>query len=98
MVRMAAIKPGRGARKAQRIPEAEIVERSGLSRRSVIRLSYSKSWANASLDTISRFSAACGVNVLGRNPIYWFFRSHSGPDATYLTKAQKRAFLRLKNE
>lgn len=98
LVRLMAIVPGRGGRKARRIPEAEIIRRSGLSRRTVIRLSYSQSWGSLTLATTSRFAAACGVNLLGRNPTFHFFRSHSRGDCDYLTKAQKRALERLRQE
>lgn len=98
LCRLMAIVPGRGGRKARRLPEAEIIRRSGLSRRTVIRLSYSQSWRSITLETVSRFAGACGVNLLGRNPTYQFFRSHSHGDADYLTKAQKLALERLRQE
>lgn len=93
---MMAIIPGRGGKPPKRIPESEIVARSGLSRRTVVRLSYSKSWGNAGLQTASRFAAACGVELTGKNPIYWFLRSHSKGECGYLTKAQRQALERLK--
>ena len=96
LCRLIAIVPGRGAKPARRIPEAEIIARSGLSRSTVVRLSYSKSWANVPMATASRFAAACGVNLLGKNPLYRYFRSHSKGDCRYLWKNQRRALEALR--
>lgn len=98
LVRVMAIRPGRGARPTKRIPEAEIIRRSGLSRRAVIKLSYSKTWNHVRLDMASRFASACGVNLLGKNPLYFFFRTKASVECDYLTKAQKRALDRLRAE
>lgn len=94
--RMIAIIPGRGGRPTRRLPESQIVKVSGLPRRTIVRLSYSKTWANISLDTASKFAAGCGVNLLSKNPLFYFFRRYTKGDCGYLTRAQKKALERIK--
>lgn len=98
LLRIMAIIPARGVRKARRLPQAEIIRRSGLSRRVVTRLSYVKSWKGIKLETASRFAAACGVDLTKKNQLYEFFRSHSSGQCDYLTKAQRQALERLRQE
>jgi hypothetical protein len=53
-----------GKRRHQKaLTDREIAEISGLSRQSVIAISRKRTWRWMRLDTIQRFSLACGVNL-----------------------------------
>lgn len=43
---------------------ADLAEKSGLDRSTITKLSHLTSWEHCTLDTILRFSEACGVDLL----------------------------------
>lgn len=44
--------------------DTEVARRSGLSRQTIWRLAQRTSWNGVPVDTVERFCAACGVNIL----------------------------------
>lgn len=78
---------GRGTR---RLSIRELVARSGTPKRTLVKAFYKITAGNLTLEQISRLSAACGVNLLSRNPFYYFQRHHNTGDTEYLSPNQKR--------
>lgn len=98
LCRLMAISTGKG-KPTKRFSTAQLAKSSGLSKRSVARISYSDDFSKCSLETVSRFTAACGVNLLEiKKPMSRFFRMHSSGRCDYLTKLQKEALERLKKD
>lgn len=62
----------------QQLTYAQIGARAGISRIGVMRIAKRTSWAKLSLDTITRYSEACGVNLL-----------HPGQQISYLKRIKR---------
>ncbi len=77
-------------RKARRLLVDELVRRSGIPRRTLIRSLYQASAGQLKLEVISRLSAVCGVNLLSPNPVYQFIRSHPSGECDFLLPWQKQ--------
>lgn len=88
--RVMAIDVGRG-KKVKRIPVKTLMSLSGLSRRTIVRMSYSKSWLPSwSLGMANNFAKACGVDLLAKDPVSHFLRRHSKGDCSYLLPLQRK--------
>lgn len=66
--------------KHKRVPMTndEIAERSGLSPETVRRLSHLESWNTVAVETLLRFCAACGVEMLRQKRARQFERETNG--------------------
>ena len=71
LVRMAAFQRRRGhyGSKLKRKLMAELIAQSGLPRRTFQRIAYSQSWDKIPFASVSKFAAACGVDLLRKNPV-----------------------------
>ncbi len=69
---------------------------SGLSLRTVARLSQLRSWRGVTIDVIQKFSMACGVNLVGNKRYHLrFIRSHMKAVYRNATPIQKKMLDRL---
>lgn len=59
----------------RRLTIEQVVEASGLSRRTVERLSVKLTWKREKLFVIDRFCVACGVSLLKKKDAMKYFRS-----------------------
>lgn len=93
-VRAAAIQHIRGGPdgdRVKRIPLRVLLKASGVPRRTFQRLSYKLDWTGVPVDVASAFCAACGVNLLAKQPLYQFFRAHKLKKLNFLTTRQRLA-------
>lgn len=74
---------------------AEISKRSGLSRRTVARLEFRKSWGITQIATSSAFCAAVRINPLNRRQLQRFIWRYGEGRYRGFTTAQRRKFERL---
>lgn len=81
----------------------ELVRRSGLSKRTVIRLGMRTDWAGVKIGVASRFLAACGVKGSGRSILSMnrireylrWYREHGTTPCQHLTTSQWRRLNQL---
>lgn len=93
-VRAAAVRHVRGGADGPRVtrkPLTDLLEASGIPRRTFQRLSYKLDWTGVPVDVASAFCAACGVNLLAKQPLYQFFRAHKLKKLNFLTTRQRLA-------
>jgi hypothetical protein len=75
---------------------AEIAAVSGLARCTITQISKREDWNGVPLETIHRFTTACGINLVNQEPQRKFFRhSKLSHIMRAPNKAQKRMLLRL---
>lgn len=82
----------RACYKIRRIPVAELVRKSGIPRRSFIRISRFKNWNRVPAEIILAFSKACDVDLLARNPLQDFLKRKYVPGLPYFTAKQRKFF------
>lgn len=93
-VRAAAVRHVRGGADGPRVtrkPLTDLLEASGIPRRTFQRLAYKADWTGVPVEVASAFCAACGVDLLKRRPLYEFFRKHQNKKFSFLTTRQRKA-------
>lgn len=99
--RMVALELRRGApfkrtransQTVKRIKLGKLVEKSTMSRRNFLRISRLPSWSGVKMGVADSFSRACGVNLLARNPLKYFFDNLYIQGLPYFTKVQRNYF------
>lgn len=86
------------ARKAhghQPLSVRELAQLSGLSKSTVAELSLKRSWTGVPIDTVVRFSRACGVNLVAPREARKYLRRARRVHIENANPQQKRFFLRL---
>lgn len=76
----------------KRLRVAELVAKSGIPRRSFLRISRMKTWSQVKTGTADRFAMSCGVDLLHKEPFGRFIRKLYRPGLPYFTKAQREFF------
>lgn len=75
----------------------ELVQRSGIKRRTLQALAYRREWPNL-IKTVSNFAEACGVNLLSRDPRKPYRKLVNNGGIKHLTPKQRASMVRLAKE
>lgn len=73
----------------------EIAQKSGLSKSTVAELAVKETWSGVSIDTVVRFSQACGVDLLRPRDTISYLRRARKVHIENADPIQKKFFLKL---
>jgi len=95
VVRIMAVNPAVGRRKAYLKPLNQLVKEAGLSRRTVQRLASLKDWGGIKVSVASAFIWACGIDILRKKDMRRFMYQYGDRDFIHLTPIQKKRFFKM---
>lgn len=73
----------------------ELATKAGLARSTVAKISRRQTWNGLTIDTIERFSTACGVNLISPASAIRIIRSRKMPFLRKSPSAQRRFYISL---
>lgn len=73
----------------------ELAEKTGLSKSTIAELSLRRTWSGVSIDTVVKFSQACGVDLFRPRDTVAYLRRSKRAHLKNADAQQKKFFLRL---